>query len=271
MEAKSEFENNGFVVIKNIIDKNQIDKCVNILNDLYTYTKNNFQDPFLDWSLPHRSDQGVFFDVYQRHPEFRGLLSEEVTEQLAEIIGDNFFLYDNTVVFKPGKSKNDVPWHQDFISRETEPNKVVIWVPLQDVNEENGTLRFFPGSHRNGRKKWHRIPGETHHDRIIQSEIEELMKDEQPIYANMKKGDLLVFHNLVVHGSKKTDSLDKRYVFRCSFQSCEEAIFTPRQSPIVIKGCNPKFLMSNYNQPKKKEKAKILQLINKVGLKLSRL
>jgi phytanoyl-CoA hydroxylase len=42
------------------------------------------------------------------------------------------------------------PLHQDWPSIESSLNSLVVWVPLLDVDMENGSLILFPGSHKNG-------------------------------------------------------------------------------------------------------------------------
>ena len=42
------------------------------------------------------------------------------------------------------------PLHQDWPSMESSLNSLVVWVPLVDVNKENGSIIIYPGSHKQG-------------------------------------------------------------------------------------------------------------------------
>ena len=265
------FEDAGFLVEKDMVPKRAAAAARDLLDELREYSYLNLVDPFSEWSISHRGDQGVFFDVYQRHPIFRELVTEKLLDSVEAILGKNFFIYDNSVVFKPKESANEVPWHQDFLSRENEPDKLVVWIPLGPVNRKNGTLKFIEGTHKLGRQDWHDIKGETHHERIKPEAINELLQNYEVSYAEMEAGDVLLFHNLVVHGSDRVNQTDNRYVFRVSFQSMDERIYTPRQSPIVMRGGNPEFLRTKYPMPKPNEKGRIVKLINRLGQRLIRI
>ena len=74
---------------------------------------------------------------------------------------------------------------------------LTVWLPLVDVNIENGALQFLPRSHKEGLKTYHRVEDEAFAVPVIaptssHTEIDTL---------EMKKGDLLIFNNLVFHRS----------------------------------------------------------------------
>lgn len=270
-DVVSRFLKVGYIIESELISLNLIDEARSLLDDLFEYANHNYEDPFNDWSIPHRSDQGVFYDVYQRHPVFRSIITHDLLDVVESILGPNFFLYDNSVVFKPKEASNEVPWHQDFLSRPNEPDKLVVWIPLVSVNRSNGTLKFLEGSHKLGRQDWHDVKGETHHERIKPEVIDFLLNKHELSYADLEPGDALFFHNLIVHGSDRVNQLDSRYVFRVSFQSMEEKVYTPRQSPLVMRGGSPEFLRQHYTKDKPKDKGIVLQLLNKIGNKLIKL
>ena len=52
---------------------------------------------------------------------------------------------------RPKMPSTDVPFHQDAIFTTQEAKdilQVTVWIPLVDVNEENGCLEVQPGVHR---------------------------------------------------------------------------------------------------------------------------
>jgi ectoine hydroxylase-related dioxygenase (phytanoyl-CoA dioxygenase family) len=53
-------------------------------------------------------------------------------------------------IFKPAKHGAATPWHQDeaYWNPDYEPRSVSVWMPLQDVDAENGCMQFIPGSHK---------------------------------------------------------------------------------------------------------------------------
>ncbi|KAB7892666.1 phytanoyl-CoA dioxygenase family protein [Poseidonibacter ostreae] len=265
-DYKKQFEEQGFVILKKVFSKEKLEEVRILQEKIVTYSDMNFEDPFLPWSLEHRNDQGVLFDLYQRHPEFQEMAkNKKILDCLESVLGENIYLYDNSMVYKPKGKRNGVPWHQDFISRPEEPQKIIVWMALDDVTKENGTVQVIPGSHKEGHLPWHRVDGETHHDRVNIEYVEK--KKDKIIYAELEAGDVLLFNMLVLHGSDEIHTDRPRRVFRCSYQSMEKKIFTPRQSPIVMRGGSPEFLAKYYNNPyvKPKKKSIPLRAINKLG------
>jgi phytanoyl-CoA hydroxylase len=243
------FHKNGFIVLKNVFPESQLTKLRQLQEQIVSYADMNLEDPFLPWSIDHRPDQGVLYDLYQRHPEFQALAkNERILDCLELVLGKNIFLYDNSLIYKPKGRRNGVPWHQDFLSRPTEPLKIVVWMALDKVTKENGTIQVIPGSHQNGHLPWHRVNGETHHDRVNKEVVEKNI--DKRIYVELNAGDVLLFNMLLLHGSDEVNTDLPRRVFRCSYQSMEKQIFTPRQSPIVVRGGRPEFLAQQYASQK---------------------
>lgn len=61
------------------------------------------------------------------------------------------YAFDHAIAKQP-KADAVTPWHQDqvYTGHRTPLRTVHFWVPLQDVDEENGCMHFIPGSHREG-------------------------------------------------------------------------------------------------------------------------
>lgn len=202
-------------------------------------------DPFEKYYLEHRVDQGVLYDLYQRVPEFRKIAeSPTILKALEPVLGGNVFLYENSLVYKPRNKSNEVPWHQDFMNRSEEPIKYISWTALDKVRVENGALKVLPGSHKKGFLPWYKAEGETHHTRLIT----EGLNLENFVFAELDPGDVLIFNQLLVHGSNRVDSLEKRRAYRVSYQNFQE-IYTPRGTPIVLSLKKPLELLQRKTEP----------------------
>ena len=97
----------------------------------------------------------------------------------------------------PAEQETTLPWHQDsgYMPGTAEQKLLTVWLPLVDVNADNGTLQFIPGSHELGI-----------HDHGTQSgryrttafdPADGAAVDTVP----MQPGDFVIFHNLVFHRS----------------------------------------------------------------------
>lgn len=59
--------------------------------------------------------------------------------------------FDHAIAKQPGTNAV-TPWHQDqvYTGHRTALSTVHFWIPLQDVDEDNGCMHFIAGSHREG-------------------------------------------------------------------------------------------------------------------------
>ncbi len=273
------FEDHGFVILENVFEESTLKKMRDLTDRVVAYGEKNLEDPFSKYYMRHRTDQGALYDLFQRHPEFQDMAkNEKILNSIAKIVGDDIFLYENSLVYKPKGKNNEVPWHQDFINRPQEPLKYIAWIALDDVKVDNGAMKVIPGSHKHGFLPWFSIPGETHHTRL---QLDGIPLDDF-IFAELKAGDVLIFNQLLLHSSDRIVSEMPRRAYRISYQGFDQ-IFTPRSTPIVLKGGSPESIEKRYSnaykapETVKKEIAKpvkknvLIRFLNKVGNRLQRL
>jgi ectoine hydroxylase-related dioxygenase (phytanoyl-CoA dioxygenase family) len=68
----------------------------------------------------------------------------------AQLLGPQVeFTFDHAIL-KPAFSGTPTPWHQDeaYWDPSFDHYSLSVWMPLQDVNVENGCMQFVPGSHK---------------------------------------------------------------------------------------------------------------------------
>lgn len=82
------------------------------------------------------------------------------------------------------------PPHQDWTSMESSLDSLVLWVPLVDVNKENGSILIWPKSHKNGALPYKSIGG------FASVEV----KGEY-LQPELEVGDVVVFSTFLIHSS----------------------------------------------------------------------
>src|SRR5690606_19089601 len=112
-------------------------------------------------------------------------------------------------------------WHQDeaFYSDTEDPAmlsdcRMSIWIPLQDVDQDNGCLYIVPGSHRWGLDPYELV-GEGHCRRQV---LRTDLADEQCMAVPLSAGDCLFFSAYLWHHSKGNASDELRRAFIVSYQ-----------------------------------------------------
>ncbi|KAH9519045.1 hypothetical protein Btru_008990 [Bulinus truncatus] len=107
---------------------------------------------------------------------------------------------------KPAKRGGVVAWHQDYSywTRTRPMQHLTVHIALEDQTEENGTIKYIPGSHR-----WTRdgepLPVLDFNFKDMEG-IKTILTAEEleqfkPVSANLKKGEASIHHALSVHGS----------------------------------------------------------------------
>jgi len=87
--------------------------------------------------------------------------------------------------------------------------------------------------------------------------------ESKAVPLEMKAGDVLIFHQLLLHSSREVHTDLPRRAYRISYQNFEQS-FTPRGTPIVISLSDKDVLKKAYNYETKKNNL-LRQGIRKIG------
>lgn len=228
------FRENGFVILKGVFDKESVSACAAMMSqyvvDVERCSTQN-RDVTNCWYLNHRTDNGVLYDIYQRFPVTRKFCEyDTLLNFIHEYFNKSFYLYVNSYLYKPQGRQNIVPWHQDFLSRPNESEKILAWISLDHSNKDNGCLEVLPGSHKKGFRDWYTVKGETHHDRITLYKGEE----DRKVLVETEPGDVVIFSNFLVHSSSQNDSDKPRRALRFVYKALDDNAI-PRGSLLMMR------------------------------------
>jgi phytanoyl-CoA hydroxylase len=96
-------------------------------------------------------------------------------------------------------------WHQDRrYWRYSNNNLVSVWLALDDETSENGALEFIPGSH----KMLFKAEQFDEKEYFLETYIPNKEIIATKISTDLKKGDVVIFHSLLLHRANK-NSTDK--------------------------------------------------------------
>jgi hypothetical protein len=160
----------------------------------YEYNSNESADPNLTLfhALGAWRVSAAFHDLLW-HPAF--------TVPASQLLNGPVRFWHDQLFVKPAHHGGVVIWHQDYSywQRTVPMAHLTCWIALDDSNEENGCLRYVPGSH-----KWNLLPREDFANDM--ERIREFLTPEQklafdPVPMVLKKGECSFHHPLTVHGS----------------------------------------------------------------------
>lgn len=238
---KDKLEEDGYVILRNFFPKYKIS---NILNEAYSI----FEYQFDHLGFKDKDWKDCMIRLFNEHEEiFKncGKLIQTGLHQLYKLPSDldldgqlmqlginHPLMCTHPVLFfnHPKLAKSEEyyksPLHQDWPSMEASQNSLVVWVPLVDVNKENGSIIIYPGSHKQGI-----LPFKTN------GGFAEVEYEGESIQPEMKVGDIAIFSTKLVH--KSGDILNDTIRWSCHFRYTDmmEQDFIERgyPSPYVYK------------------------------------
>lgn len=145
-------------------------------------------------------------------PALRGNLYEQRTASISrQLLGESATLdYDQFLAKRPAKPDAVFTMHQDLGYWPTGtpgPLTATCSLALDDADPENGCLRVVPGSQKQGLRPHRPLMGEDRSTSHILSV--ELTDADEVVDLPLKRGDITVHDELIVHGSGGNASPDR--------------------------------------------------------------
>lgn len=139
-----------------------------------------------------------FHDVLW-HPAF--------TVPASQLLGGAVRFWHDQLFCKPAHHGGVVAWHQDYSywTRTKPMAHLTCWIGLDDSTTENGCVHYIPGSHQ-----WTLLPitglaGDMLAIRKVLND-EQWEKFQHPIPVELKAGEAVFHHPLMIHGSFENKS-----------------------------------------------------------------
>jgi ectoine hydroxylase-related dioxygenase (phytanoyl-CoA dioxygenase family) len=108
----------------------------------------------------------------------------------------------------PGDGKT-VSWHQDSSYWPLTPSKAVtVWLAIDDADRENACMKFIPGSHNYGHLTYKMT--EDSGSNVLNQEVENAEGIGEPVYDELKAGEISIHSDLLLHGSEANSSTRRR-------------------------------------------------------------
>lgn len=247
-EIHDYFNENGYVVIKNVIHHEKIDTFLAAYNSVKTHPLFVYYSQSLHINLrPSLNSFGyiqeamenasrlVFFKSFSK--SFKNCIYDEnISTALSLITGEGHHVSWQNMFFD--KSTGTIE-HQDswYLDTDPEGDLIGVWYALEDIHENAGPFFVVPKSHTKvgplDRKKY------PNHNVFVNA-IRDEMNDDKSLHKIpmcLSKGDILLWHPFLIHGS-----------FSCNDESYSRKSFTSHFYPSNKKPrCSKGNVFSIYN------------------------
>ncbi|CAN5833527.1 hypothetical protein BH10CHL1_BH10CHL1_14350 [soil metagenome] len=132
------------------------------------------------------------------------ILDQRLVEMLSTLLGASPLLATDQIFMKPPRFGSAKPYHQDNFYFQCQPADHVItaWIALDDVDAENGCLRYIDGSHKGPILPHEPLPGQPY-NLVPPPELVDLRKES---LALVRKGGVVFHHSQTLHTSHRNES-----------------------------------------------------------------
>ena len=204
------FQRDGFIHFPGFLNQVEVKMVRDRLSDFI-----RSQVPTLPTELVYYEDKSEpsslkqIQRIFDFHPFFKRMMFEGRFEKLAGFLLNNQVIPKNLQYFnKPPQMGKATPPHQDGYYFMLEPNEAVtMWLALEDVDEENGCVRYVKGSHQLGMRD-HSQSAVIGFSQGI-SDFGTKNDQANEVFFAAKAGDLLAHHALTIHRAGANQSASR--------------------------------------------------------------
>lgn len=201
---------NGYLVVPGVITPERAAKARAKLAELIEASRRvSASDAVYDLEEAHSANNPRVRRIKDPHKVdtlYADLLkAPEITDMVAQLIGDNLRMEHTKLNIKPARGGEPVEWHQDWaFYPHTNDDILEVGVMIEDCTAENGPLLVVPGSHRGP-------VFDHHHQGYFVGAIDPGapgLDIDRAVALVGKAGSVSLHHVRTVHGSK--DNLSDR-------------------------------------------------------------
>jgi len=191
-EAEREaFNRDGFIKLEGAFTPDEIAAVTAAIDPLEAEAEDKLRAAGGTISIATADEITFTTHIVRRSPVLKAFAAHPFIKDVChDLLGDEVRLYWDQSVYKKTAQMREFPWHQDNGYTFIEPQQyLTFWLPLVDVDEENGCPWIAPGLHRQGTLDHWTTP--------IGFKCLEDVPDAVPVPA--KAGDAIVFSSLSPH------------------------------------------------------------------------
>ena len=209
---RKDYEEKGVIVIPSVFTSAE---CDEIKRQAYSVTDKQITEagyPHVPSEQIYNKKSLIFFPALANDYINSIRIDNRMVELAREFIGDDIRQINNQIYFREKGDLDQFAWHQDIMFREGHLfNEEVMddyfqtIIAVDDITEENGAIEFIEGSH-----KTMRIPPPNNLRKFERGDL-------RGKKYTVKKGDVLIWSVMIVHGSETNNSNSDRMTYMNGF------------------------------------------------------
>ncbi|KAK3088538.1 hypothetical protein FSP39_020279, partial [Pinctada imbricata] len=223
-KMKKDFDEHGYIMVRNLLDAEELQKVKQVLEDNDEIIKNAFgvadgtgrESKMALWSHPGSDVTGMVARC------------NKVAETCEKLLDGEVYHYHTKLMMKNANEGGSHLWHQDYgywyKNGCLYPDMMTVFISIDRCSKENGCLQILRGSQKCGRIEHVMVAGQTGADLDRVKEIEKVCPLE---HVEMEPGDALFFHCNLLHTSTGNFSPFRRWAFLCAYNKASN-------NPVIV-------------------------------------
>lgn len=234
-QQRLEYEKNGFVVVKNLIQPEKLDKYKSRFQEICS---KKIEVPFMTVMKDVTIAKSEFLQGEKAITKIQDFANDdelfeycclpEIVDHIKSMVGENVMAMHTMLINKPpdsGSMTSRHPLHQDLYYFPFRPQDRIVcaWTAMEKITRKNGCLVVVPGSHK-GEFLKHGYPDWKGGVNKMYYGIQDFdFKGANLVHLEMEKGDTVFFHPILIHGSgtNRTDGFRKAISCHYAASECE--------------------------------------------------
>jgi hypothetical protein len=216
--------NDGFVLPEQGLPAADTAEMVAACEEVFR-TNANWQNLLRMPHIPKRPDQEE--GVQGGEHLFKFAIHPTIIEAARRLVGENLIMWGGEIFAKPPGVGKATPWHQDCYNPAIKPGpgrerarSAMIWIAIDQCDEENGCLRFIPGSGRAGKVEHIR---DEKSDALLSFEADTQKFDVNASVPAVRRPGQFSAHDLYcVHGAQPNNSNRRRAGLTFHYMNAED-------------------------------------------------
>ena len=236
------FEDNGYLVIECVTTQVELDWLREVYDALIARPRSGFLDKVFDLTRPYGSTAEPSLGQLLFPERLVPAVRETAMWQNAKRIATRLLAVAQQEVeswghllFKAAEHGGETPWHQDeaYWDIYLDYHAVGAWMPLDDVNIDNGCLWFLPGSHRREVLP-HRHLGDDARVHVLELDVDADVSEA--VAVPLSAGGMSFHHPRMLHHARANVTSSIRRAWANEYQTVPVKRDRPADRPWVTEG-----------------------------------
>ncbi|CAN5456283.1 phytanoyl-CoA dioxygenase family protein [soil metagenome] len=138
------------------------------------------------------------------------LMSDEILDLVEPLIGPNIGLWSSHFISKPARTGKATPWHEDSAywngRMSSMADIVTVWLAIDRVFPENGSMGVIPGTHVNGFSDYERVDAA---ENIFETQVKGVDENDA-VFFTLAPNECSLHDSRIIHGARPNTSEFRR-------------------------------------------------------------